>query len=66
MLVNAAGPWVDQVIGNAFGKNNAHNVRLVQGSHIIVPPFSTMTAATSSRMRTTGSFSPFHTSAITR
>jgi glycerol-3-phosphate dehydrogenase len=37
MLVNAAGPWVDQVIGNAFGKNNARNVRLVQGSHIIVP-----------------------------
>jgi glycerol-3-phosphate dehydrogenase len=36
MLVNAAGPWVDQVIGNAFGKNNARNVRLVQGSHIIV------------------------------
>jgi glycerol-3-phosphate dehydrogenase len=37
MLVNAAGPWVDQVIGNALGKNNARNVRLVQGSHIIVP-----------------------------
>ena len=37
MLVNAAGPWVDQVIGHALGKNNAHNVRLVQGSHIIVP-----------------------------
>ena len=37
MLVNAAGPWVDQVIGQALGKNNAHNVRLVQGSHIIVP-----------------------------
>ncbi len=37
MLVNAAGPWVDQVIGQAFGRNNAHNVRLVQGSHIIVP-----------------------------
>ena len=37
MLVNAAGPWVDQVIGQALGKNNAHNVRLVQGSHIVVP-----------------------------
>lgn len=37
MLVNAAGPWVDQVIGNAVGKNNARNVRLVQGSHIVVP-----------------------------
>jgi glycerol-3-phosphate dehydrogenase len=36
MLVNAAGPWVDQVIRSAFGENEAHNVRLVQGSHIIV------------------------------
>ena len=37
MLVNAAGPWVDEVIGKAFGKNDVHNVRLVQGSHIVVP-----------------------------
>lgn len=36
MLVNAAGPWVDQVLNTAMGRNNAHNVRLVQGSHIIV------------------------------
>lgn len=36
MLVNAAGPWVDQVLAGAMGRNNAHNVRLVQGSHIIV------------------------------
>lgn len=36
MLVNAAGPWVDHVLSDAFGKNQVHNVRLVQGSHIIV------------------------------
>ncbi|MBB4574917.1 glycerol-3-phosphate dehydrogenase [Rhizobium lentis] len=36
MLVNAAGPWVDDVIRSAFGQNEAHNVRLVQGSHIVV------------------------------
>jgi glycerol-3-phosphate dehydrogenase len=36
MLVNAAGPWVDQVLAGVVGRNNAHNVRLVQGSHIIV------------------------------
>ncbi|RWX81819.1 glycerol-3-phosphate dehydrogenase [Neorhizobium lilium] len=36
MLVNAAGPWVDQVIRSAFGQNDAHHVRLVQGSHIVV------------------------------
>ena len=36
LLVNAAGPWVDHVLSDAFGKNQVHNVRLVQGSHIIV------------------------------
>ncbi len=36
MLINAGGPWVDQIIGNAMGKNDSHNVRLVQGSHIVV------------------------------
>ncbi|WP_420962967.1 glycerol-3-phosphate dehydrogenase [Brucella sp. IR073] len=36
MLVNAAGPWVDTVLSSALGRNNVHNVRLVQGSHIIV------------------------------
>ncbi|MGG7518367.1 glycerol-3-phosphate dehydrogenase [Allorhizobium undicola] len=36
MLVNAAGPWVDQVLSGAMGRNQAHNVRLVQGSHIVV------------------------------
>jgi len=36
-IVNAAGPWVDHVLGGAMGRNDAHNVRLVQGSHIVVP-----------------------------
>lgn len=36
MLVNAAGPWVDQVLSSAFGRTQVHNVRLVQGSHIVV------------------------------
>jgi glycerol-3-phosphate dehydrogenase len=36
MLVNAAGPWVDRVLAATFGRNDAHNVRLVQGSHIVV------------------------------
>jgi glycerol-3-phosphate dehydrogenase len=36
MLINAAGPWVDRVLAGAFGRNEAHHVRLVQGSHIIV------------------------------
>ncbi|NKB78274.1 MAG: glycerol-3-phosphate dehydrogenase [Gammaproteobacteria bacterium] len=36
VIVNAAGPWVDQVLGEAFGLKNPKNVRLVRGSHIIV------------------------------
>lgn len=35
-VVNAAGPWVDSVLSGALGRNNARNVRLVQGSHIVV------------------------------
>lgn len=37
LLVNAAGPWVDHVLTTAIHKNETHNVRLVQGSHIVVP-----------------------------
>lgn len=36
LLVNAAGPWVDHVLAKTIGKNDVHNVRLVQGSHIVV------------------------------
>ena len=37
LLVNAAGPWVDEVISAVTRRNDVHNVRLVQGSHIVVP-----------------------------
>ena len=36
LLVNAAGPWVDHVLAGAVGQNDVHNVRLVQGSHIVI------------------------------
>ena len=36
MLVNAGGPWVDTVIRETVGRNEAHHVRLVKGSHIVV------------------------------
>ncbi|MDA1309882.1 MAG: glycerol-3-phosphate dehydrogenase [Proteobacteria bacterium] len=36
VLVNAAGPWVDQVLCQALGRKDADAVRLVRGSHIIV------------------------------
>lgn len=35
LVVNAAGPWVDEVLGEVLGANDAHNVRLVKGSHIV-------------------------------
>jgi glycerol-3-phosphate dehydrogenase len=38
-LVNAGGPWVSDVIGRVVGANSARNVRLVKGSHIIMPKF---------------------------
>lgn len=36
-IVNCAGPWVSDVIGRVAGSNSTRNVRLVKGSHIIVP-----------------------------
>lgn len=36
VLVNAAGPWIDRVLDNVLGRKGVHNVRLVQGSHIVV------------------------------
>ncbi len=35
MIVNAAGPWVAAVPGQALGLNSAARVRLVRGSHIV-------------------------------
>ncbi|MCT8972246.1 glycerol-3-phosphate dehydrogenase [Microbaculum marinisediminis] len=37
LVVNAAGPWVDAVLTRVAGLNRVHNIRLVQGSHIVVP-----------------------------
>ncbi len=36
LLVNASGPWVDTVLSGAIGQNDADNIRLVQGSHIVI------------------------------
>lgn len=36
-LVNAAGPWVDQVLGQISGTTRKSGLRLVKGSHIVVP-----------------------------
>ncbi|MFC5506327.1 MULTISPECIES: glycerol-3-phosphate dehydrogenase [Hyphomicrobiales] len=36
-LVNAAGPWVGDVLGGVVRSNTKAAVRMVQGSHIVVP-----------------------------
>lgn len=38
-LVNAAGPWVNQVIDHIDKASSTRNVRLVKGSHIVVKKF---------------------------
>jgi glycerol-3-phosphate dehydrogenase len=38
-IVNAAGPWVEDVLRRSAGLNAGHRVRLVKGSHIVVPKF---------------------------
>ena len=35
-LVNAAGPWVEEVIGQVAHVNSREGVRLVRGSHIVI------------------------------
>ncbi|MGO4641466.1 glycerol-3-phosphate dehydrogenase [Mesorhizobium sp. 2RAF45] len=38
-LINAAGPWVNDIVNRVAGQNSRRNVRLVKGSHIVVPKF---------------------------
>jgi len=35
-LVNASGPWVDEVLKSALRRNSPARIRLVRGSHIVV------------------------------
>lgn len=39
LLVNAAGPWVQNIIEDVAGMKSQRKVRLVKGSHIVVPKF---------------------------
>ncbi len=36
-VVNAAGPWVEEVLGLGVSADQTHGVRFVKGSHIVVP-----------------------------
>lgn len=38
-LINAAGPWVNDIIDQVAALKSPRNVRLVKGSHIILPKF---------------------------
>ena len=35
-LINAAGPWVSQVLGAVVGRNDPDKIRMVKGSHLVV------------------------------
>jgi glycerol-3-phosphate dehydrogenase len=37
-IVNAAGPWVKAVLNERLNQPSRDNVRLVRGSHVVVPP----------------------------
>ncbi|WFL77821.1 glycerol-3-phosphate dehydrogenase [Altererythrobacter arenosus] len=37
IVVNAAGPWVDEVLGRAIPDKPHQNLRLVKGSHLVFP-----------------------------
>lgn len=39
VLINAAGPWVLDIVKQVTHTTSSRNVRLVKGSHIIVPKF---------------------------
>ena len=38
-LVNAAGPWVDNIVNQRLAIKTQHQVELVKGSHIVIPKF---------------------------
>jgi glycerol-3-phosphate dehydrogenase len=38
-LVNAAGPWVDQIVNQTLNIKTKHQIELVKGSHIVIPKF---------------------------
>ena len=36
-LVNAAGPWVEQLIKQRLARSSRYAIRMIQGSHLVVP-----------------------------
>ncbi|MBA2777663.1 glycerol-3-phosphate dehydrogenase [Billgrantia kenyensis] len=40
-LVNAAGPWVEQVVREQAARPSRYSIRMIQGSHLVVPRLNT-------------------------
>lgn len=40
LVVNAAGPWVEKTLAKISDFKSEHKIRLVKGSHVIVPRFT--------------------------
>lgn len=38
-IINAAGPWVDDIVNNRLHIHTKHAIELVKGSHIVFPKF---------------------------
>jgi glycerol-3-phosphate dehydrogenase len=36
VIVNAAGPWVSQILSGVIGRNDPDKIRMVKGSHLVV------------------------------
>ncbi len=36
VIINAAGPWVSDVLSSVIGRNNPDKIRMVKGSHLVV------------------------------
>ena len=54
VIVNATGPWVEQVLGGALGMSSDRRVRLVKGSIWSPADFGTAIKPTCCRTRTSG------------
>ncbi|WP_026016827.1 glycerol-3-phosphate dehydrogenase [Catenovulum agarivorans] len=44
-VINATGPWVNQVLDNVFTASSPYRVRYIKGSHIVVPRIHTQDKA---------------------
>lgn len=61
-LVNAAGPWVASFIKDDLKLDAPYGIRLIQGSHLIVPRLYEANTPTSCRTKISASSSAFPTS----